>query len=267
VSARFADRVAIVTGAGSGIGREIARRLAAEGARVVVADRVGERAEEVTRELAAAGGQALASRTDVSVAEEVATMVAAARESFGAVDVLVNNAAIARGDDVLEIDEATWDEELAVDLRAAFLCAREVLPDMIERRRGAMVNVATVNALSALGHEAYSAAKAGLISLTQSLAVRYGRHGVRANAVAPGTVRTPVWRKRLEQDPQVFEKLAAWYPLGRVGEPEDVAKAVLFLASDEAAWITGVVLRVDGGLLAGSYRMSRELQGEFAERE
>jgi meso-butanediol dehydrogenase/(S,S)-butanediol dehydrogenase/diacetyl reductase len=260
---RFADRVAIVTGAGSGIGREVARRLAAEGARVVVADRAGDRAEEVAREIAAAGGQALATRTDVSAAGEVAAMAAAAREAFGPADVLVNNAAIARGDDVLQIDEATWDEQLAVDLKGAYLCAREALPAMIERRRGAIVNVATVNALSALGDDAYSAAKAGLISLTRSLAVRYGRHGVRANAVAPGTIRTPVWRERLEKDPQVFEKLAAWYPLGRVGEPEDVANAVLFLASDEAAWITGVVLRVDGGLLAGSYRMSRELQAEF----
>jgi meso-butanediol dehydrogenase/(S,S)-butanediol dehydrogenase/diacetyl reductase len=262
---RFADRVAIVTGAGSGIGREIARRLAAEGARVVVADRVADRAEEVAREIAAGGGQAIATRTDVSAASEVAAMARAAREAFGPVDVLVNNAAIARGDDLLQIDEATWDEELAVDLKGAYLCAREALPAMIERRRGAIVNVATVNALSALGNDAYSAAKAGLVSLTRSLAVRYGRHGVRANAVAPGTIRTPVWRERLEKDPLVFEKLAEWYPLGRVGEPEDVANAVLFLASDEAAWITGVVLRVDGGLLAGSYRMSRELQAEFGD--
>jgi NAD(P)-dependent dehydrogenase (short-subunit alcohol dehydrogenase family) len=262
---RFADRVAIVTGAGSGIGRETAHRLAAEGARVVVADRDGERAGEVAHEIAAAGGTAIATRTDVSVAGEVAAMAATARESLGPVDLLVNNAAIARGDDLLAIDEATWDEELAVDLKAAFLCAREVLPDMIERRRGAIVNVTTVNALSALGYEAYSAAKAGLVSLTRSLAVRYGRYGVRANAVAPGTVRTAIWRERLEKDPQVFEKLAPWYPLGRVGEPEDIAPAILFLASDEAAWITGVVLPVDGGLLAGNYRMSRDLQAEFGE--
>jgi meso-butanediol dehydrogenase/(S,S)-butanediol dehydrogenase/diacetyl reductase len=262
---RFADRVAIVTGAGSGIGRETAHRLAAEGALVVVADRAGERADEVAREIAAAGAKAIATRTDVSVAEEVAAMAATAREAFGPVDILVNNAAIGRGDDVLEIDEATWDEELAVDLKAPYLCAREVLPNMIDRRRGAIVNVATVNALSALGQEAYSAAKAGLISLTQGLAVRYGRYGVRANAVAPGTVRTAIWRERLEKDPQVFEKLAPWYPLGRVGEPEDIAPAILFLASDEAAWITGVVLPVDGGLLAGNYRMSRDLQAEFGE--
>jgi meso-butanediol dehydrogenase/(S,S)-butanediol dehydrogenase/diacetyl reductase len=260
---RFGDQVAIVTGAGSGIGRETARRLAVEGALVVVADRDGDGAEAVADEIAAAGGTAIATRTDVSVTAEVAAMTAAARASFGPVDVLVNNAAIAQGDDVLAIDEATWDEELAVDLKAAFLCAKEALPDMIERRRGAIVNIATVNALSALGQEAYSAAKAGLVSLTRSLAVRYGRYGVRANAVAPGTVRTAIWRRRLEKDPEVFEKLAPWYPLGRVGEPEDVAHAVLFLASDEAAWITGVVLRVDGGLLAGNYRMSRELQAEF----
>jgi NAD(P)-dependent dehydrogenase (short-subunit alcohol dehydrogenase family) len=264
---RFGDRVTIVTGAGSGIGRETARRLAAEGAMVVVADRDGDGAEAVADEISAGGGTAIATRTDVSVAADVAAMAAAARAAFGPVDLLVNNAAIGQGDDVLAIDEATWDEELAVDLKAAFLCAKAALPDMIERRRGAIVNVATVNALAALGLEAYSAAKAGLVSLTRSLAVRYGRYGVRANAVAPGTVRTPIWRERLEKDPQVFEKLAPWYPLGRVGEPEDVAHAVLFLASDEAAWITGVVLRVDGGLLAGNYRMSRELQAEFDDDE
>ena len=262
---RFDDRVTIVTGAGSGIGRETARRLAAEGAQVMVADRDGERAGEVAHEIAAAGGTAIATRTDVSVAGEVAAMAATARESLGPIDLLVNNAAIARGDDVLAIDEATWDEELAVDLKGAYLCAKEALPDMIERRRGAIVNVATVNAFSALGHEAYSAAKAGLVSLTRSLAVRYGRFGVRANAVAPGTIRTAVWRERLEKDPQIFEKLAPWYPLGRVGDPEDIAPAILFLASDEAAWITGVVLPVDGGLLAGNYRMSRDLQAEFGE--
>ncbi len=131
---------------------------------------------------------------------------------------------------------------------------------MLTRRRGAIVNVASVNGLSGLGEEGYSAAKAGMISLTQNMAVKYGDRGVRVNVVCPGTVRTPIWRERVERNPDIFDRLATWYPLGRVGEPEDIANAVLFLASDEAAWITGTTLVVDGGLLAGSTRMSRELE-------
>jgi NAD(P)-dependent dehydrogenase (short-subunit alcohol dehydrogenase family) len=133
---------------------------------------------------------------------------------------------------------------------------------MLARRRGAILNIASVNGLTGIGEEAYSAAKAGMVNLTQNLAVRYGDQGIRVNCVAPGTIRTPIWGERVARDPQVFEKLAAWYPLGRVGEPEDVANAALFLCSDEAAWITGVTLPVDGGLLAGSYRMSRDLGGD-----
>ena len=117
------------------------------------------------------------------------------------------------------------------------------------------------------GEEAYSAAKAGVINLTQSLAVRYGQQGIRANAIAPGTIRTPIWEKQLRKAPELFERLAKWYPLGRIGEPEDVAHAALFLASDEASWITGTVLRVDGGLLAGNNVMTHELMAEFQEQE
>jgi meso-butanediol dehydrogenase/(S,S)-butanediol dehydrogenase/diacetyl reductase len=152
-----------------------------------------------------------------------------------------------------------------VVLKSVFLCSRAVLPSKIERRGGAIVNIASVNGLSALGNEAYSAAKAGVINLTQGIAVRYGPHGVRCNAVAPGTIRTPVWQERVKRDPRVFERLVKWYPLGRVGEPDDVANAVMFLASEEASWITGTVLCVDGGLLAGNFRMTRELLAEAAD--
>jgi NAD(P)-dependent dehydrogenase (short-subunit alcohol dehydrogenase family) len=133
---------------------------------------------------------------------------------------------------------------------------------MIERGKGALVNIASVNGLSALGNEAYSAAKAGMINLTQGIAVRYGANGIRCNAIAPATIRTPIWQERIDRDPMVFERLVKWYPLGRVGEPDDIANAALFLASDDASWITGTVLVVDGGLLAGSFRMTRELLAE-----
>jgi NAD(P)-dependent dehydrogenase (short-subunit alcohol dehydrogenase family) len=140
------------------------------------------------------------------------------------------------------------------------LCSKAVLPAMIAQKNGAIVNIASVNGLTGLGEEAYSAAKAGVINLTQNMALKYGRFNVRANVICPGTIQTPIWQPQLEKDPQIFERLIPWYPLGRIGQPEDVARAALFLASDEAAWITGVTLPVDGGLMAGSYRMARELE-------
>ena len=256
---RFATKVVIITGAGSGIGRVMAKRFAGEGAKVAVVDWHGDRADEVAGEIAEDGGQAAAIRTDVSVGREVKSMVDEVESRLGPVDVLVNNAAIADGDDVLEIDEPTWERDVSVVLKSVFLCSKAVLPSMIERRTGVIVNITSVNGLSALGNEAYSAAKAGVINLTQGIAVRYGGYGIRCNAIAPGTIRTPIWQERVERDPVVFQRLVKWYPLGRVGEPDDIANAAMFLASDDAAWITGTVLRVDGGLLAGNLPMTREL--------
>ena len=259
---RFHDRVVIVTGAGSGIGRVIAQRFAGEGARVAVVDWLPDRADAVTAEIASAGGTALSVHADVSSRRDVDGMVERVASELGPVDVLVNNAAIAEGDDVLQMDEATWDRDVAVVLRSVFLCCKAVLPSMIDRHGGAIVNISSVNAITALGNEAYSAAKAGMHNLTQGIAVRYGAHGIRCNAIAPGTIRTPIWQARIDRDPVVFQRLIKWYPLGRVGEPEDIANAAMFLASDDASWITGAVLPVDGGLLAGNYLMTRELLAE-----
>ena len=256
---RFKDRVVVVTGSGSGIGRVMAQKFAAEGAKVAVIDWKGDKAEEVA---ALIGGTAHAFRADVSKGAEVKTMVKEVVSRLGPVDVLVNNAAIADGDDILKIDEPTWERDVSVVLKSVFLCSQAVLPSMIDRRGGVIVNITSVNGLSALGNEAYSAAKAGVINLTQGIAVRYGHHGIRCNAIAPGTIRTPIWQERIDRDPVVFERLVKWYPLGRVGEPEDIANAAMFLASDDAGWITGTVLTVDGGLLAGNYRMTRELLTE-----
>jgi meso-butanediol dehydrogenase / (S,S)-butanediol dehydrogenase / diacetyl reductase len=253
---RLEGRTAVVTGGGSGIGRAICRRLSADGASVVVVDVVADRAEEVAAEV---GGRAV--EADVTVAADVARMVDAA----GRVDVLVNNAGGGMNDDLLEIDEDGWDADLALNLKSAFLCTKAVLPQMTERGGAAIVNIASVNGLAFFANDAYSAAKAGLIQLTRSVAVRYGRFGIRVNAIAPGTIRTPLWQERVDKRPAIFERLVSWYPLGRVGEPEDVADAAAFLASDEARWITGAVLRVDGGLLAGNYRMARELVADFDE--
>jgi NAD(P)-dependent dehydrogenase (short-subunit alcohol dehydrogenase family) len=259
---RLPNTIALVTGGGSGIGRSISLRFAREGAALVVTDRYGERAEAVAGEIGAAGGEALAVHADVRDRTVVGAMVEAAVTRFGRVDVLVNNAGLSTGGDPLQMDEPTWDLNVDVVLKGAFFCAQAVLPGMLERRRGVILNIASVNGLTGIGEEAYSAAKAGMVNLTQNLAVRYGDRGVRVVCIAPGTIRTPIWDERVARDPRVFERLAAWYPLGRVGEPEDVANAALFLCSDEAAWITGIALPVDGGLLAGSYRMSRDLGGD-----
>ena len=258
-SMTLSKSVAIVTGAGSGIGRAIAVRFAAAGASVVVADLDAGRAIATSNLLAETGAQSIAATVDVSVSAEVAMMVESAISAFGRVDILVNNAGISRGSDILTIDEQTWDLNLDIVLKSVYLCSKAVLPRMIEQMQGVIINIGSVNGLSGIGEHAYGAAKAGMINLTQNMAVRYGPHGVRVNCIAPGTIQTPAWKERLDRDPQVFAKLSRWYPLRRVGEPEDVANAAVFLASAEAGWITGVVLNVDGGLMAGNGMISGEI--------
>jgi NAD(P)-dependent dehydrogenase (short-subunit alcohol dehydrogenase family) len=264
---RFEGRTVIVTGGGSGIGRVMAKRFAAEGGRLVIADLLEDRAREVAAEIEADGGRVLALHANVTVAADVDAMATAAERAFGPVDVLVNNAHSCRGDNVALMDEETWDGDIDGVLKSAFLCSKRVLRGMIERRTGVIVNIASVNGLSYAGNEAYSAGKAGMISLTQSIAVRYGHYGVRCNAIAPGSIATPVWQERIDREPDVLERLVKWYPLRRVGTPEDVAGAALFLASDDASWITGTVLRVDGGLLAGNEMFTNELLVESRGQE
>jgi meso-butanediol dehydrogenase / (S,S)-butanediol dehydrogenase / diacetyl reductase len=264
---RFEGRTVIVTGGGSGIGRVMAKRFAAEGGRVVIADLVEDRAREVAAEIEADGGRVIALHTNVTVAADVDAMAKAAERAFGAVDVLVNNAHSCQGDNLALMDEETWNGDIDGVLKSAFLCSKRVLAGMIDRRTGVIVNIASVNGLSYAGNEAYSAGKAGMINLTQSIAVRYGHYGVRCNAIAPGSIATPAWEERIVREPDLLERLVKWYPLRRVGTPEDVASAALFLASDDASWITGTVLRVDGGLLAGNEMFTNELLVESRGQE
>jgi NAD(P)-dependent dehydrogenase (short-subunit alcohol dehydrogenase family) len=253
--------VALVTGGGRGIGRAVALRLAAGGTAVGVADLDADTAARAAAEVTAAGGRAVGVAADVRDFARVRAAVAEVEAALGPLDVLVNNATRARKGNLEQTDPADWAAEIEGTLTGAFLVSRCVLPGMVERSRGAIVNVGSVNGLTYLGNPAYSAGKAGLLNLTRALAVEYGPKGIRTNMVSPGTVRTesPNWKKRLAKDPQVFEKLARWYPVGRVGEPNDIAAAIAFLASDEAAFVNGANLVVDGGLTAGMPVMIEEL--------
>jgi NAD(P)-dependent dehydrogenase (short-subunit alcohol dehydrogenase family) len=255
----LANTVSVVTGGASGIGRATAELLARQGSRVVLADLDGALAESVASGIDEAGGTAMAVEADVTSPEAVAHLFARADDVFGPVGILVNNAGGSYGNDLRTIEPDVWDRNLDVVLKSAYLCTRAALPGMIEAGKGAIVNIASVNGMTGLGEEAYSAAKAGMINLTQNNAVRYGEFGVRVNCVAPGTVDTPIWNPRKAVNPDVMDVMAAWYPLGRVGTADDIANAVLFLVSDAASWITGVVLPVDGGLTAGLFRMAKDL--------
>ena len=246
---RFADRVAFVTGGGHGIGRAACRRLAEEGASVVVADIDVGAADRVTEEIRLGAGTAMPVNVDVTEGASVAAAIAATLAQFGRLDVLVNNA----GGDVPqppfpESDDALWVRLVDLNLLGVVRCIRAALPHLIAAPAGgAVVTIGSVNGLAAFGGYPYSAAKAGLESLTKNLAAEYGRTSVRFNLIAPGTIRTRVW----DAQPGALEGFTRLYPLGRVGEPEDVAAAVAFLASDDAAWITGITLPVDGGILTG----------------
>ena len=252
---RFTRKTVVVTGAGRGIGAETARRFGAEGAAVVVADLDLPSAQDVAASLP----KATAVQADVTSRDSLRSVVAQVTERQGGVDVWVNNAASCSDTPFLELTPEEVQRDLAVTLVGPFFASQEVIPGMIERGGGVILNVSSVNASAYLGNEAYSAAKAGLESLTRSVAVRFGAHGIRCNAVEPGSVATEAWEHRMALDPLVLEKVAQWYPLGRVGRPVDVADSLLFLASDAASWITGAVLPVDGGLMAGNIALTRDI--------
>lgn len=253
--ARFTDAVVVITGAGSGIGAVTAARFADEGARVVVADIDGEAALRVADEFPA--GRAVT--VDVTDRARVHEVVAEIESIEGRVDVLINNAMTCSETPLIELSEAELERDIAVGLTAAFHTVQAVLPGMVARNGGVILNMTSVNGIGYYGNEAYSAAKAGLFSLTRSIAVRYGDHGIRCNGIAAGTVATPSWAHRVQARPDILTTVSKWYPLGRVGTPDDIADALLFLASDQAAWITGTTLTVDGGLTAGNRLMTDEI--------
>jgi NAD(P)-dependent dehydrogenase (short-subunit alcohol dehydrogenase family) len=250
---RYDNTVALITGAGHGIGRAIAQKLANDGAVVTVLDMDQENGQQTVEMLEQDGHQAYFVGADITNFGEIEEAFSKTARKLGPIKLLVNNAGHSVAGDLENISLDAWHREIDVNLNGTYHCTRAIVPEMTAAGGGVIINISSVNGVRYFGSPSYSAAKAGIISLTQSVASEFGCKGIRCNSVLPGSVRTDAisWTKRIEKDPDVFEKLARWYPVGRVGEPEDIAKVVSFLGSDEAEFISGVALPVDGGLLAG----------------
>ncbi len=249
---RLEGRVAIVTGAAQGIGEAIVRRFVREGARVVACDLNLAAVEALCAELAAAGNEVLPHGADVSSSDDVRRMAEAALKTFGHVDILINNAGISPKKPFLEYTEEDWDAVHSVNLKGGFLCVRAVVEQMMARRYGRIVNVASASWRSGSFRGGagvpYVASKAGVIGMMRSLTQALGTYGITVNTIAPGPTVTPMTDTWL---PPRQKEVVARIPLGRLGQPEDVANAALFLASDEASYITGVCLDVNGGMVMG----------------
>jgi NAD(P)-dependent dehydrogenase (short-subunit alcohol dehydrogenase family) len=256
-------RVAVVTGAAGGIGSAIADLFAREGASVVIADTDEAGGHQVASDLHGRGDAALFIPCDISRASDVERMAEETVRAFGCIDILCNNAGIQRYGTVTETSEEQWDEVMAVNLKGAYLCSHYCIPYIARRGGGAVINIASVQALASQGSvAAYSASKGGLVALTRSMAVDYASSGIRVNCICPGSVDTPMLRWAadvLTDDPETAVR--AWgrrHPLGRVAEPREIAQVALFLASPRASFITGASCVVDGGLLAALGPFSTE---------
>jgi meso-butanediol dehydrogenase/(S,S)-butanediol dehydrogenase/diacetyl reductase len=251
---RLEGKVSLITGAGSGIGQAMAVLFAREGSKVAVADISAEGGQETVRRIRDEGGEAEFFQVDVSSAEQVRRMVDAVIARFGRIDILCNNAGIGVAATVVDTTEEDWDRVINVDLKGVFLGCKYVIPHMLRQGGGVIVNTASVAGMvGVLNRAAYCAAKAGVIGLTKSIAVDFVTKGIRANCVCPGTVETPWIDKILAQQPDPVaerQRMIERQPMGRMGKPEEIAAAALYLASDEAAFVTGTELVIDGGLTA-----------------
>ncbi len=250
---RLSDRTALVTGAASGIGRESALRFAGEGARVVVADRDEAGGRATVAAITDAGGQAIFAQLDVTRSAEVEAAVALAESTYGALHVLFNNAGVFPAEDGSPIDtpEEVFDHVLAVNLKGVFLGCKHGIPALLRAGGGSIINTASFVAVvgAATSQIAYTASKGGVLAMTREIAVEYARRGIRANALCPGPVNTPLLEELLA-DPAARERRMVHVPMGRLAEASEVARAALFLASDDAAYVNGTTFLVDGGITA-----------------
>jgi NAD(P)-dependent dehydrogenase (short-subunit alcohol dehydrogenase family) len=254
----FKNKVVAITGAAGGIGQSLCWHFAGQGAHVAAIDK-SPALDSFMQESWSKGVRTAHAVIDISDTAAVTEAFAKLSSTLGPIDILINNAGFSSHPTFARTDPESWQYEVNGNLNGAYYCAHAVLDGMKAKGGGSIVAIGSVNGLGALGDPAYSAAKAGLISLTKSLALEYGRFNIRSNIVLPGTVRTPLWERRAAKDPTVLETLRKWYPLGRIVDPDDVARAAAFLASDAASAITGVALPVDCGLSAGNIVMAREL--------
>ncbi|MGH2443102.1 MAG: glucose 1-dehydrogenase [Chloroflexota bacterium] len=250
---RLQTKVAIITGAGSGIGREAALLFAREGARIVVADVNDSGGEETVRSIRDLGGHAEFRHTDVSRASDVQELVRCAEEKFGVLDIIFNNAGIFPDADgsVIDTDEAVWDWVMNVNLKGVFLGCKYAIPAMLRSGGGSIINVASFVALigAATAQVAYTASKGGVLSMTREIAVEFARQGIRANALCPGPVDTPLLAE-LMADPERRQRRLVHIPQGRLAKPSEIANAALFLAGDESSYVNGATFTVDGGITA-----------------
>ena len=245
---RFADRVAFITGSGGGIGAATAKRFAGEGAGVVLNDVAADNAAKVLQEIEQAGGKGILVEGSVTSKADVQAMVAKIISTFGKIDILINNAGITRDALAKKMTEEQWDQVLNVNLKGTFLCAQAVFGPMSERKYGKIINTASIGAYGNPGQANYAASKAGVIGLTYTLALEYARYNINVNAVSPGATKTAM---TAGMPPEALEKVLSGIPLKRMAEPEEIAGLHAFLASDEASYITGQVIFMDGGITVG----------------
>jgi len=248
---KLANQVAIVTGAGQGIGRAIALTLAKEGAAVIVNDINLESAKKVAEEIKSQGGQAQPLKADIANGDEVSKMVKETVDSFKKIDILVNNAGIGKVIPAIETTEAQWDSIIDINLKGQFLCSQAVAKHMIKQKRGKIVNIASIGGhVGASGFAAYGASKGGVLQLTRVLAIEWAKYNIKVNTVSPGMTMTAMVEAAAKKLPDFFIKGIERTPLKRPAKPEDIANAVLFLAAPESDYITGQEIIVDGGQLA-----------------